>query len=207
MKIVHIDPVPVHVESYNPDHTRYLGFKDGQCTFCHCSVWMHRFDVALWPWCPRCPSRMQERWPGDTRYDLIGITLPSPCHVGDPILPNVESEVKLVLNSLEEEVTLGPLESRLVLHVPGVRTNKARELMYRRQGGLCHLCLRHMPKGDATAEHVLPRSKGGDYTYENIRLTHSSCNGARGTKAFYDTVRFMSLTAGAVVLPLVAAPR
>lgn len=34
--------------------------------------------------------------------------------------------------------------------------------------------------GDATMDHLVPLSKGGDHSWENVALAHRSCNSKRG---------------------------
>jgi 5-methylcytosine-specific restriction endonuclease McrA len=56
---------------------------------------------------------------------------------------------------------------------------KKRRTLYKRQGGLCWLCHKSMPRSDATFDHLIPRSKGGGQSWENLKLAHRSCNEAR----------------------------
>lgn len=44
-------------------------------------------------------------------------------------------------------------------------------------GTLCHLCRRD---GADTADHLIPRSKGGPDALANLRPSHKVCNSARG---------------------------
>lgn len=44
-------------------------------------------------------------------------------------------------------------------------------------GTICHLC--GMPGAD-TADHIVPRSMGGDDSLDNLRPAHSRCNASRG---------------------------
>lgn len=44
-------------------------------------------------------------------------------------------------------------------------------------GWTCHLCGR---PGATTADHLIPRSKGGSDALANLRPAHTSCNSARG---------------------------
>lgn len=46
-----------------------------------------------------------------------------------------------------------------------------------RWGTTCHLCGR---SGATTADHLIPRSLGGDDTLDNLRPAHASCNYSRG---------------------------
>lgn len=44
-------------------------------------------------------------------------------------------------------------------------------------GTTCHLC---GEPGATTADHVVPRSKGGTHAIANMKPAHMSCNAARG---------------------------
>lgn len=78
----------------------------------------------------------------------------------------------------------------------GARSNESRrqELELRRtiaerDGYTCWLCgkpiditrTRSTDPLAATVDHVLPKSKGGKRTLDNLRLAHRSCNAARGS--------------------------
>ncbi|WP_184922668.1 HNH endonuclease [Saccharothrix ecbatanensis] len=44
---------------------------------------------------------------------------------------------------------------------------------------ICHLC---GLSGADTADHIIPRSMGGDHSIDNLAPAHSHCNYARGNK-------------------------
>ncbi|MCQ9177218.1 HNH endonuclease [Corynebacterium amycolatum] len=52
-----------------------------------------------------------------------------------------------------------------------------------RYGDTCHLCGR---AGATTADHLLPRSKGGDNSLENLRPAHGQCNSRRGNMSIVE---------------------
>ncbi|WJZ03464.1 HNH endonuclease [Corynebacterium freiburgense] len=58
----------------------------------------------------------------------------------------------------------------------GRSASRLRVLTLATYGTICHLCLRD---GADTADHVVPRSAGGDDSIENLRPAHASCNSAR----------------------------
>ena len=62
--------------------------------------------------------------------------------------------------------------------VPGARRKKKR--LFALQTGTCVLCGMPMARGDATFEHLVPRSLGGTNTTGNLALSHKSCNNRRG---------------------------
>lgn len=47
-------------------------------------------------------------------------------------------------------------------------------------GTVCHLC--RLP-GATTADHLIPRSRGGDDSIENLRPAHKLCNERRGNRS------------------------
>lgn len=47
-------------------------------------------------------------------------------------------------------------------------------------GDVCHLCLE---PGATTADHLVPRSQGGDDSIENLRPAHRRCNYQRGDRS------------------------
>lgn len=64
-----------------------------------------------------------------------------------------------------------------------------RPKIYARDGGICYLCWRILPKKAActnllqpTMEHVIPVTDGGDHTFANVRLACRHCNAAKSTK-------------------------
>jgi 5-methylcytosine-specific restriction endonuclease McrA len=65
---------------------------------------------------------------------------------------------------------------------------KKRAKLFERQGGICpicqntikwHACIQsEMP----TLDHIIPKSMGGTYTMDNLRLVHWRCNNERGNR-------------------------
>ena len=48
--------------------------------------------------------------------------------------------------------------------------------IYLRDNALCHYCKRHLNVCDATIDHKIPVSKGGNNALENLLLCCSNCN-------------------------------
>jgi len=46
----------------------------------------------------------------------------------------------------------------------------------------CYLCNKQIEGNDLSIDHVIPLSKGGSHTYENVKATHLICNLRKGTK-------------------------
>ena len=55
-------------------------------------------------------------------------------------------------------------------------------------GTRCHLCAIAEPPAN-TADHIIPRSLGGEDTIENLRPAHLSCNASRGNRPLSELVK------------------
>lgn len=60
------------------------------------------------------------------------------------------------------------------------------DVIYERDNGICHLCLNHVERKDASRDHIKPRSKGGRSKFDNFKLAHTFCNSRRGSKPVAD---------------------
>lgn len=61
----------------------------------------------------------------------------------------------------------------------GRQATKLKNACLNEYGHICHLCLK---AGADTADHLIPRSKGGPNTIENVRPAHHACNSKRGAQ-------------------------
>jgi 5-methylcytosine-specific restriction endonuclease McrA len=52
--------------------------------------------------------------------------------------------------------------------------------IYQRDGGKCHLCHHYVSRKSFTLDHIIPKSKGGPGSWENLALAHLRCNVKRG---------------------------
>jgi 5-methylcytosine-specific restriction endonuclease McrA len=63
---------------------------------------------------------------------------------------------------------------------------KKRAKLFDRQGGICPICQNTIKwhagitTEQPTLDHIIPKSMGGTYTMDNLRLVHWRCNNARG---------------------------
>lgn len=73
----------------------------------------------------------------------------------------------------------------------GTQRKRITDLIYSRDGMVCSLC--HLPvrREDASVDHVVPLSKGGPSTMDNLRLAHRRCNFAKGNRAPSGRVKFV----------------
>lgn len=56
------------------------------------------------------------------------------------------------------------------------------QLIYKRDLDICYLCGRKVKKSERHLDHVIPLSRGGPHSENNIRVTHARCNLKKGTK-------------------------
>lgn len=56
------------------------------------------------------------------------------------------------------------------------RKRKRRELIYQKSNGECFYCGHLIPPKEATIDHLIPKSRGGRLTLDNIVLACRHCN-------------------------------
>jgi len=66
--------------------------------------------------------------------------------------------------------------------VPPRQVKFSRRNIYLRDGHTCQYCGKVPPKEELTIDHVLPRSRGGKTTWENVVLACIKCNMKKGSK-------------------------
>ena len=52
--------------------------------------------------------------------------------------------------------------------------------VYARDGGRCHICAEPVPRDQASLDHLVPISAGGEHSMANVSLAHRACNSRRG---------------------------
>lgn len=50
----------------------------------------------------------------------------------------------------------------------------------KRDGFICHICKGRVLPPDASIDHLIPLSKGGQHIWANVALAHGRCNSRRG---------------------------
>lgn len=66
---------------------------------------------------------------------------------------------------------------RVPRHVPFTRAN-----LWLRDGGRCVYCHGTLPTSEVTFDHVMPRSRGGDASWENIACACAPCNNRKANR-------------------------
>lgn len=62
----------------------------------------------------------------------------------------------------------------------GMRLTKRN--VWKRDGGRCQYCNVHLPLEIATLDHVVPKSRGGNHSWENLALACGPCNLRKGSR-------------------------
>lgn len=63
---------------------------------------------------------------------------------------------------------------------PNAKTEEwDRMTVFEKDGGVCYLCGQYILIPNFEPDHVVPTSKGGDDTYDNLRAAHQTCNCAK----------------------------
>lgn len=57
-----------------------------------------------------------------------------------------------------------------------------RNLVWLRDGGVCHLCCLPADPSNWHLDHVIPVAHGGAHLYDNVRVSHPSCNQRKGAR-------------------------
>ena len=60
------------------------------------------------------------------------------------------------------------------------KSNKLQRI-YTRDKGICQLCMKSCKRIDSTIDHIIPKSHGGSNNLFNLQLSHSWCNGIKGS--------------------------
>lgn len=64
----------------------------------------------------------------------------------------------------------------------GKRSKDIKHILYGMQEGICNGCLIHFPYVNLTVDHIVPKSKGGADTDENLQLLCARCNSVKGNR-------------------------
>lgn len=64
-----------------------------------------------------------------------------------------------------------------------------RALVFARDQWICQLCHTRVKPQDASLDHIIPLSKGGEESYRNVCLVHTWCNSKKGNRAVAQQMR------------------
>lgn len=80
-----------------------------------------------------------------------------------------------------EKVYAGNKRSELRRHLLMAEAEViVRSEIYERDNGRCHICGKQVSRDDFHVDHLVPLSRGGRHTRDNVALAHPTCNLRRG---------------------------
>jgi 5-methylcytosine-specific restriction endonuclease McrA len=56
------------------------------------------------------------------------------------------------------------------------------DVVYERSGGACGICHGPLARVDMDIDHIIPLTRGGAHTYDNVQAAHRSCNRSKGNR-------------------------
>jgi 5-methylcytosine-specific restriction endonuclease McrA len=68
-------------------------------------------------------------------------------------------------------------------HLPKARVRFSRFNIYARDDSTCQYCGRRLPRSELNLDHVVPRSRGGSTTWENVVCSCVACNLRKGGRS------------------------
>jgi 5-methylcytosine-specific restriction endonuclease McrA len=75
---------------------------------------------------------------------------------------------------------------REYIHIPFERKSLSRKNILLRDHNTCQYCARVFAPQELTLDHIVPRSRGGDSTWDNLVASCRSCNNRKGDRSLED---------------------
>jgi 5-methylcytosine-specific restriction endonuclease McrA len=69
------------------------------------------------------------------------------------------------------------------IHIPFERKSLSRKNILLRDHNTCQYCARGFAPQELTLDHIVPRSRGGDSTWDNLVASCRSCNNRKGDRS------------------------
>ena len=95
----------------------------------------------------------------------------------------VEEQNGHVLHSAKQAIR-APSVIRLTeyIHIPFKHRSLSRKNILLRDHSTCQYCAKQLPPSDLTLDHIHPRSRGGDSTWDNLVACCKRCNHRKGNR-------------------------
>lgn len=59
-----------------------------------------------------------------------------------------------------------------------------------RDGYVCHICSQPVARENLVFDHIIPVSRGGSTTLDNLKVSHVVCNARKGTKLMHELLDY-----------------
>lgn len=98
-------------------------------------------------------------------------------------LASAEEHTSTLVNSFNRRVAM-PSVIRLLEYrrIPQQTRALSRKNILLRDRYTCQYCHKTMPSNELTLDHVMPRSRGGQSTWENLVTSCTACNNRKGSR-------------------------
>lgn len=73
------------------------------------------------------------------------------------------------------------------VHIPYINCPVSRKNIIKRDKHICQYCGKYLGKKEYTVDHIVPRSKGGKNTWENLVTSCKKCNFKKANKSLKET--------------------
>ena len=77
--------------------------------------------------------------------------------------------------------TTGVIASK-IRNLSNKKNRPTKKALWHRDEGVCQYCSKTVSIGTATLDHVVPKSRGGGHTWENLVIACAKCNGKKGSR-------------------------
>ncbi len=78
--------------------------------------------------------------------------------------------------------TSGFIAAKLRATLDYKNAKPSKKALWHRDSGECQYCSKNVTISNATIDHVIPKSRGGGHTWENLVIACSKCNGKKGSR-------------------------
>lgn len=76
----------------------------------------------------------------------------------------------------------GFIAAKLRASIDYKNAKPSKKALWHRDLGECQYCSKSVTISNATIDHVVPKSRGGGHTWENLVIACSKCNGKKGSR-------------------------
>ena len=116
-------------------------------------------------------------------------------------IARTEEEHGLTLHAQRSRIAM-PSVIRLLEYrrIPHQTRALSRKNILLRDRNTCQYCGVSLPPGELTLDHVIPRSRGGNSTWENLVACCHACNRRKGNRMLHEIGRYDSAARSAALL-------
>ena len=104
-------------------------------------------------------------------------------HCGTAVAPEKNASAVYCSPACSKAAHHATSKARMKIRVGGAVERIPRAYIIERDNSRCHICRKKCRSSEIHIDHVIPLSKGGTHTLENLRVAHAKCNMAKGARA------------------------